>query len=173
MPTPTEPDAGEPDGLPPGRPRRRRAQTARLSPQALAAARGGVREGLDWLGREPEASASLLYRLARLLARAILFGAFRFRVATSGQEHLPAGGYILVGAVHRGWMDPFLIHARAPARAAGLVPRQRPVGVHEPLAGGLLHRLGGMLPVWRGGVGIEQHVASARAVLAATAASSS
>jgi hypothetical protein len=29
----------------------------------------------------------------------------------------------------------------------------------------LLHRLGGMLPVWRGGVGVEQHVASARAVL--------
>ena len=36
-------------------------------------------------------------------------------------------------------------------------------------AGGsaLLHRVGGLLPVWRGGVGIDQHVASARAVLAA------
>jgi len=31
----------------------------------------------------------------------------------------------------------------------------------------LLHRVGGMLPVWRGGVGIDQHVASARAVVAA------
>jgi hypothetical protein len=30
----------------------------------------------------------------------------------------------------------------------------------------LVHRLGGLLPVWRGGVGIEQHVASARAVIA-------
>jgi len=29
----------------------------------------------------------------------------------------------------------------------------------------LLHRLGGMLPVWRGGVGVEQHVASAEAVI--------
>jgi hypothetical protein len=29
----------------------------------------------------------------------------------------------------------------------------------------LIHRLGGLLPVWRGGVGIEQHLASARAVL--------
>jgi hypothetical protein len=28
----------------------------------------------------------------------------------------------------------------------------------------LVHRLGGLLPVWRGGIGIEQHVASARAV---------
>ena len=30
----------------------------------------------------------------------------------------------------------------------------------------LIHHLGGLLPVWRGGVGIEQHVASARAVVA-------
>ena len=29
----------------------------------------------------------------------------------------------------------------------------------------LVRRLGGLLPVWRGGVGVEQHVASARAVL--------
>jgi hypothetical protein len=31
----------------------------------------------------------------------------------------------------------------------------------------LVHRLGGLLPVWRGGVGVDQHVASARAVLEA------
>jgi hypothetical protein len=31
----------------------------------------------------------------------------------------------------------------------------------------LLHRIGGMLPVWRGGVGVEQHVDSATAVLRA------
>jgi hypothetical protein len=30
----------------------------------------------------------------------------------------------------------------------------------------LIHRLGGLLPVWRGGVGIDQHVASAKAVIA-------
>jgi hypothetical protein len=30
----------------------------------------------------------------------------------------------------------------------------------------LIHRIGGLLPVWRGGVGIEKHVASARAVTA-------
>ena len=33
----------------------------------------------------------------------------------------------------------------------------------------LVHRIGGLLPVWRGGVGIDHHVASARAVLAAGA----
>ena len=30
----------------------------------------------------------------------------------------------------------------------------------------LIHRVGGLLPVWRGGIGIDQHVASARAVIA-------
>ena len=43
--------------------RRARPQEARVSPQALAAARGGVEEGLAWLGREPESRASLLYRV--------------------------------------------------------------------------------------------------------------
>ena len=30
----------------------------------------------------------------------------------------------------------------------------------------LIHRVGGLLPVWRGGIGIDQHIASARAVIA-------
>ena len=83
-------------------PRRRRPPPGRISPQALADARGGAPEGLDWLGRQPESRASLSYRALRLLARAILFGAFRFRIQTSGQEHLPRGGYLIVGAAHRG-----------------------------------------------------------------------
>ena len=29
----------------------------------------------------------------------------------------------------------------------------------------LIHRLGGLLPVWRGGLGVDEHVASARAVI--------
>jgi len=158
----TEPDT---DPEPTAGRRRARAQEARVSPQALAEARGGVREGLAWLGREPESRASVLYRACRLLARAILFGAFRFHVETSGQERLPAGGYLLVGAVHRGWMDPFLIqHALPP------VPRvwflgSGPSAFTSRWREVLLHRLGGMLPVWRGGVGIDQHVASARAVV--------
>src|SRR2546426_5988775 len=41
---------------------RRRPPPGRVSPQALADARGGAVEGLDWLGRGPEARASMLYR---------------------------------------------------------------------------------------------------------------
>jgi 1-acyl-sn-glycerol-3-phosphate acyltransferase len=156
-----EPEAG-PDVT--GR-RRRRAQEARVSPEALALARGGVREGLEWLGREPESRASLLYRGCRLLARAIVFGAFRFRVTTSGQEDLPAGGYLLVGAVHRGWMDPFLIQHALPPEPRVWFLGSGPSAFTSRWREALLHRLGGMLPVWRGGVGIDQHVASARAVL--------
>src|SRR5215510_2091391 len=63
-------------------PQRRRPPPGRISPQALADARGGALEGLDWLGRTPESNASLFYRAMRLLARAILVGAFRFRIQT-------------------------------------------------------------------------------------------
>lgn len=156
-PTPPPPDATR--GRPP---------PARVSVESARAARGGAREGLAWLGRAPESSASLLYRLIRLVARFLAFGIFRFRVDTEGREELPrGGGYLLVGAAHRGWMDPFVVmHAIPPEPRAwflGSGPSTFSVRWREVL----IHRLGGLLPVWRGGVGMEQHVASAKAVLAA------
>ena len=90
----------------------RRPPPGRISPEALAAERGGAVEGLTWLGRPPEANASRLYRVVRLVVRALLFGVFRFRIRAEGADHLPSGGYLLVAAAHRGWMDPFVvIHA--------------------------------------------------------------
>ncbi len=67
----------------------RRPPPGRIAPEALAAARGGAREGLVWLGRTPESRASLGYRLVRLLARFILFGVFRFRIRTDGRAICP------------------------------------------------------------------------------------
>src|SRR5262245_31292236 len=93
----------------------RKRPRARLRPEALAAARGGAVEGLDWLGRAPEARASLLYRAVRLFARFLFFVVFRFKIETSGQEHLPRGGYLLVAGAHRGWMDPFVVMHALPA----------------------------------------------------------
>ena len=90
---PTEANASDPS--PPGQPRRR-PPPGRISPEAMAAARGGVSEGLAWLGRAPEAKASLLYRAVRLFARFLCFGLFRFRIDASGQEHIPKGGYLRV-----------------------------------------------------------------------------
>lgn len=155
-----------PDPATPARVRRRRPPPARLSPQALAAARGGAEEGLRWLGREPESRASLLYRGIRLLARAILFGVFRFRIDTAGQEHLPrGGGYILIAAAHRGWMDPFVVIHALPLEPRAWFLGSGPSTFTARWREVLVHRLGGLLPVWRGGVGVEQHVASARSVI--------
>lgn len=148
------------------RPKRPRA---RLRPQELAAARGGVREGLDWLGRPPEARASLLYRLIRLATRFVLFGLFRFRIQTSGQENLPAGGYLLIAGAHRGWMDPFVAMHAVPAEPRCWFLGSGPSTFTSRWRERLAHRVGGLLPVWRGGLGIEGHVRSARAVVEAGA----
>lgn len=160
----TTPEGGTP--APASAPRRRRPPPARLSPEALAAVRGGAAEGLAWLGREPESRGSLFYRLVRVFARALLFGAFRFRVGTSGQEHLPrSGGYFLIAAAHRGWMDPFVVMHALPAEPRCWFLGSGPSTFTARWREVLIHRLGGLLPVWRGGVGIDQHVASARAVI--------
>jgi 1-acyl-sn-glycerol-3-phosphate acyltransferase len=137
-----------------------------VSPEALRAARRDAREGLAWLGRRPEVRPSMLLRVVRVLARAVFFGILRFRVERSGREHIPAtGGYLLVGAVHRGWMDPFLVLHALPVAPRAWFLGSAASAFDKPWKERLLRRLGGMLPVWRGGVGVDQHLASARAVL--------
>jgi len=162
---PTESNA-PPPGDPGGR---RRPPPGRISPEAMAAARGGATEGLAWLGRDPEARASLLYRAVRVLVRFICFGLFRFRIQTSGQEHIPRGGYLLVAAAHRGWMDPLVVMHALPIEPRCWILGSGPSTFTSPWRESLIRRIGGLLPVWRGGVGIDPHVASARAVLAAGA----
>ncbi len=144
----------------------RRPPPGRIAPEALAAERGGAVEGLDWLGRAPETRASLLVRSLAIVARVVLFGIFRFKVQVEGRELLPrTGGYTVVSAAHRGWMDPFVV-----LHALPLEPRVWFLGSGPSAFGprwreALLHRIGGLMPVWRGGVGIDKHVAAARAVL--------
>ena len=145
---------------------RRRPSAGRISPQALAAQRGGAVEGLAWLGRSPEARASFLYRVVRPIGRFVLFGLFRFQVQTSGQEALPPGGYLLVGAAHRGWMDPFLVVHALPTEPRAWFLGSAPSTFTTRWREVLIHRLGGLLPVWRGGVGVQNHVVSAAAVVA-------
>lgn len=147
--------------------RRRRPPPGRIAPEALAAARGGSVEGLAWLGRPPEAKASLLYRAVRLLVRFLCFGVFRFRIATSGQEHIPrGGGYLVVAAAHRGWMDPFVVMHALPVEPRAWFLGSAPSALTSRSRERLARTIGGLLPVWRGGVGIDAHVESARAVLA-------
>jgi 1-acyl-sn-glycerol-3-phosphate acyltransferase len=138
---------------------------ARIRPQELAARRGGAKEGLEWLGRPPEARASLLYRILRVVIRFLMFGVFRFRISTSGQEHLPKGGYLLIAGAHRGWIDPFVAMHAIPAEPRAWFLGSGPSTFTSWWRERLIHRLGGLLPVWRGGVGVEGHVRAARAVL--------
>lgn len=161
-----DPGPDRPPEPPPSSGFARRPPPGRISPQALADARGGAVEGLAWLGRTPESKASVPYRLLRLFARLILFGLFRFRIETSGQEHLPRGGYLLVGAAHRGWMDPFVVVHALPVEPRAWFLGSAPSTFTARWREVLIHRLGGLLPVWRGGIGADQHVASARAVIA-------
>jgi hypothetical protein len=147
------------------RPARRRPPPARLSPQALADAQGGAREGLAWLGRVPESRATPLVRALRLFARFVCFGLLRFQVRTSGQEHIPKDGYLLVAAAHRGWMDPFVVMHALPVKPRAWFLGSAPSTFTSRSRERLVHRLGGLLPVWRGGVKIDQHVESARAVV--------
>jgi hypothetical protein len=91
---------------------------------------------------------------------------FRIRVDTAGREHLPKGGYLLVGAAHRGWMDPFLVVHALPVEPRAWFLGSAPSTFTTRWREALVHRLGGLLPVWRGGIGVDQHVASARAVIA-------
>jgi 1-acyl-sn-glycerol-3-phosphate acyltransferase len=133
----------------------------------MAAARGGAVEGLAWLGRPPEAKASLFYRALRVLVRFLCFVVFRFRIATSGQEHIPTrGGYLLVAAAHRGWMDPFVVMHALPVEPRAWFLGSAPSALTSRSREWLARTVGGLLPVWRGGVGIESHVESAKAVLA-------
>jgi 1-acyl-sn-glycerol-3-phosphate acyltransferase len=106
-----------------------------------------------------------LYRAVRLLARFVLFGLFRFRIETSGRELLPSGGYLLVGAAHRGWMDPFLVLHALPLEPRAWFLGSGPSTFTSRWREALIRRIGGLLPVWRGGLGVAGHVASARAVL--------
>ena len=117
------------------RPKRRRPPPGRISPEALAARRGGAVEGLAWLGRPPEAKASLTYRFLRLVGRFAIFGLFRFKIRTSGREHLPRGGYFLVAAAHRGWMDPFVVMHAIPTQPRAWFLGSAPSTFTSPLAG--------------------------------------
>lgn len=139
---------------------------ARVAPERLASRRGRAPlEGLQWLGRPPETSASPLYRILRLVARFVLFGVFRFHVDAGGGRNALPGGYLLLGAVHRGWMDPFLVLHALPVEPRAWFLGSGPSAFTQRWREWLLHRIGGMLPVWRGGMGVDQHVESARAVV--------
>jgi 1-acyl-sn-glycerol-3-phosphate acyltransferase len=63
-------------------------------------------------------------------------------------------------------MDPFVVLHALPAEPRAWFLGSAPSTFTSRWREWLVHRIGGLLPVWRGGIGVERHVASARAVLA-------
>jgi hypothetical protein len=63
-------------------------------------------------------------------------------------------------------MDPFLVVHALPVEPRAWFLGSAPSTFTTRWREALVHRLGGLLPVWRGGIGVDQHVASARAVIA-------
>ncbi|HJW21916.1 MAG TPA: lysophospholipid acyltransferase family protein, partial [Candidatus Limnocylindrales bacterium] len=113
----------------------------------------------------PGPEAPLLYRVLCTIGRIALFGAFRLRVDIAGRELLPKGGFLLVAAAHRGWADPFIVIDALPVEPRPWFLGSGPSTFTSPWREALIRRTGGLLPVWRGGVGIDAHVRSAGAVV--------
>jgi 1-acyl-sn-glycerol-3-phosphate acyltransferase len=135
-------------------------------PQELAAKRGrDALEGLDWLGRRPGPRASPLYRLLLGLGEFVLYRVCAIRVEVEGHEHLPAGGYILAAALHRSWIDPLVVLRALPREPRPWFLGSAATAFDKRWKERLLHRTGGMLPVWRGGADLEVHVRAAKAVV--------
>ena len=74
--------------------RRRRADATAgraRSARRRSPPRAAVPRGPGLARSTPEARRRSLYRCSALVARFVLFGLFRFRIRTAGQEHLPHG----------------------------------------------------------------------------------
>lgn len=140
---------------------------AACRPQALAASLATPpREGLEWLGRAPSPQAPRLYRVLIRTARMFLVGLCRIDVRVEGREHIPAGGFIAICALHRSWIDSLLVIWTLPLEPRVWFLGSGPTAFDRRWKERLLHRIGGILPVWRGVADVEIHVRSAAAVVA-------
>ena len=120
---------------------------------------------LDWLERRPrqKLACSSGWSCSRRVSRCSIF---RFRISVE-RARAPAADR----RVHRGGRRPSGLDGparrapRAPARAAGLVPRLRAVGVRAALAQALIHTGSAAPPGLEGGVGVSSTCGPLRAVL--------
>jgi 1-acyl-sn-glycerol-3-phosphate acyltransferase len=136
-------------------------------PQALAASRGSPpAEGLHWLGRAPSPRVGLLFRVLWSAGSLFLFRLCGIRLDVEGREHIPGEGHLVAAALHRSWIDPLVVIAVWPLEPRIWFLGSGPSAFDRPWKEWLLRRIGGFLPVWRGGAGIETHVRAARAVVA-------
>ena len=75
------------------------------------------------------------------------------------------GGFILVTALHRNWIDPLVVLRALPIEPRVWFLGSGPTAFDRPWKERLLRRTGGNLPVWRGGASVDPHVEAAKAVV--------
>lgn len=124
-------------------------------------------EGLAYLqGRLPSPRAELPLRVLAAVGRFVGRHIAGLRWTVQGGEHLPAGGgYILACALHRNWIDAPLLVGAMPLEPRIWYIGSGPAAFRARWSEWLLRIIGGILPVYRGGVGVDVHVDAARAVL--------
>ncbi len=130
--------------------------------------RARMRAPQGWAGGPPRARAPLAWRalLAVCQATGALLG---LRLRVEGAEHLPDGPCLIAAAPHRSWLDPFVLLFALPAEPRVYFLGDGEAIYRDPVRAFFVRRLGGVVPVWRGGFGIEPHVAAAREILASGA----
>jgi 1-acyl-sn-glycerol-3-phosphate acyltransferase len=129
-----------------------------------AAAAAEQPEGLAWLGREPDARAPLGLRATRVFGRFLAYTLARATLRVEGREHLPPGPYMTACAIHRSWLDALVIIEALPLEPRVWFIASGRAAFKSRSRRFFFRRLGGILPVYRGGYSIEPSVASVRAV---------
>lgn len=138
---------------------------------------GGPERAEGLVGR-PTSRASRTYRLTLAVAGTIGHGIFGFRTQVVGRANLPrrpdgavVGGWIAAGLPHRTWVDPFVVADSLPVEPRLIFFGDGPAIFRSAWRRWLVRRVGGVIPIWRGGdrATIETYVAAAAAALDAGA----
>lgn len=136
---------------------------------ASNSSREGPPEGLAWLGHAPGTKVPLIFHITSALAH---FAAYRLAGATlriEGMEHRPAAPFIVACAIHRSWLDGLVLIEVFPYEPRVWYIASGRAAFRTPLRAWFMRRIGGVLPVYRGGVSIDSSVEAARAVIRAGA----
>ncbi|HEX5825945.1 MAG TPA: lysophospholipid acyltransferase family protein [Candidatus Limnocylindrales bacterium] len=93
------------------------------------------------------ARPGVAYRVLRRTWR-VAAACLRLRIRVEGLEHLPpTGPYIVAGAPHRTWIDPFLLWGWLPARPRLLFFGDAATMSRSPVRRAVLRLVGGVIPI--------------------------
>ena len=126
----------------------------------------------------PSPRASRTYRALLAGIHGIGRRLFRFRIEVFGLDRLPrtedgrpAGGWIAAGLPHRTWVDPFVVVDTLPEEPRVIFFGDGRAIFRSRWRRWLVHRVGGVIPIWPGGgrAAVAGHLGAATAALEAGA----